>query len=274
MAAAAEEIRFSQSGNTSMNMGLSGNIALYQAAGHETRSARITLENPLPDPPARVELGGRFRTWARMFAAFQEQDWTRVLNEEAVSSSESQAARVRPFLSGTPYVAIAEARLSRIDRAEAVIERTPTDCYPCLIARAKIAGMQGQNARADTWFERAATAGPSLPQAHAEWGRYLLDRGDPNGAIAKFAISRQTGPNFADPLVYWGEALIAKNQSHLALTKFRQAEALAPNWGRLHLKWGEALFYAGKKDEAKEQFARAAALDLTPAEKSELARHP
>jgi hypothetical protein len=40
----------------------------------------------------------------------------------------------------------------------------------------------------------------------------------------------------------------------------------------LHLKWGEALVYAGKRDEAKAQFARAAALDLTPSEKAELAR--
>ena len=65
---------------------------------------------------------------------------------------------------------------------------------------------------------------------------------------------------------------MAKNQSHLALAKFAEAEKYAPNWGRLHLKWGEALVYAGKKDEAQKQFARAAALDLTPAEKSELAR--
>ena len=65
---------------------------------------------------------------------------------------------------------------------------------------------------------------------------------------------------------------MAKNQSHLALAKFAEAEKYAPNWGRLHLKWGEALVYAGKKDEAKTQFARAAALDLTPSEKSELAK--
>ena len=64
---------------------------------------------------------------------------------------------------------------------------------------------------------------------------------------------------------------MARNQSHLALAKFAQAGKYAPNWGRLHLKWGEALTYAGKKDEAKAQFTRAATLDLTPAEKSELA---
>ncbi len=41
--------------------------------------------------------------------------------------------------------------------------------------------------------------------------------------------------------------------------------------GRLHMKWGEALVYAGRKDEAAKHLARAAALDLTPGEKAELA---
>ena len=68
--------------------------------------------------------------------------------------------------------------------------------------------------------------------------------------------------------------MMAKNQSHLALAKFAEAEKYAPNWGRLHLKWGEALVWAGKKDDAKEQFTQAAELDLTPAEKPELAHHP
>ena len=65
---------------------------------------------------------------------------------------------------------------------------------------------------------------------------------------------------------------MAQNRSHLALAKFAEAEKYAPRWGRLHLKWGQALTYAGKRDEAKAQFARAAALDLTPTEKSELPR--
>jgi Flp pilus assembly protein TadD len=70
----------------------------------------------------------------------------------------------------------------------------------------------------------------------------------------------------------WGEALIAKNRSDLALAKFEEANKYAPNWGRLHLKWAEALVWSGDKDGAHTQFAAAAHLDLTPAEKSELAR--
>jgi hypothetical protein len=37
------------------------------------------------------------------------------------------------------------------------------------------------------------------------------------------------------------------------------------------LPWGAALGYLGKKDEAKKQFAQAAGLDLTAADKAELA---
>ena len=100
----------------------------------------------------------------------------------------------------------------------------------------------------------------------------MLTRGQSDAAIAKFDIANQKGPHFADPLEGWGEALMAQNQSHLALAKFEEADKYAPNWGRLHLKWGEALVYAGKAYEAKAQFARATQLDLTAADKVELAR--
>ena len=59
-----------------------------------------------------------------------------------------------------------------------------------------------------------------------------------SGAIAKFENAHRNGPHFADPLEMWGEAL----------------------------------YYAGKPDEARRQFAIAAKLDLTPSDKSELAR--
>ena len=131
--------------------------------------------------------------------------------------------------------------------------------------------MQGQHARADWWFARADDDAPSIPFRGMPWGQALLERGQPDAAIAKFTIANKKGPHFADPLEGWGEALMAKNQSHLALAKFAEAEKYAPNWGRLHLKWGEALV-CRRVDEAKQQFAIAAALDLTPTDKAELAR--
>ena len=100
----------------------------------------------------------------------------------------------------------------------------------------------------------------------------LLEKGDLNGAIAKFESAHAKGPHFADPLEMWGEALIAKNRSDLALAKFEEANKYAPKWGRLHLKWGEALWWTGSKAEARKQFAIAGTLDLTPAEKAERTR--
>ena len=203
------------------------------------------------------------------------QDWTGALR---------QADLLQPLLLKHPRflsqyhlnselnVAFAEAKLGRVAEAEARIADTPGDCYQCLRARARIAAVKGEPARADWWFDRAVKSDPSIPLAYAEWGEALLDRGDPDGAIAKFTLANQKGPHFADPLEMWGEALMAKKQPDQALAKFAEAEKYAPNWGRLHLKWGEALFYAGKKDEAQKQFARAAGLDLSSADKAELAR--
>jgi tetratricopeptide (TPR) repeat protein len=170
-----------------------------------------------------------------------------------------------------PLVALALAHMGQFPAAEARLKPMPADCYPCLRARAQVADLQRQDARADFWFARATAIAASLPYAESEWGRALLDRGKPDDAVEKFKLSNKKGPHFADPLEGWGEALMAKNQSHLALAKFAEAEKYAPNWGRLHLKWGEALVYAGKTDEAKAQYAHAAQLDLTPSEKAELA---
>jgi predicted Zn-dependent protease len=171
-----------------------------------------------------------------------------------------------------PAVALAEAHMGNFADAEAPLKFTPGDCYVCLRARAQVAALRKQDGRADYWFARATDAAPSMPFAEAEWGEVLLARGDADAAIEKFRLSNAKGPKFADPLEGWGEALMAKNQSHLALEKFAEADKYAPDWGRLHLKWGEALVYAGKKDEARAQFAVAAGLDLSAADKAELAR--
>ena len=202
-------------------------------------------------------------------------DWTRALGlGDAITAylkTHPHDRRVALVRLAVP-LAYAQARLGRFTDAERTIAATPDDCYPCLIMRARIAELERQPARADILFDRARRAGPSLPFATEAEGRALLDRGQPDQAIADFTIADQKSPHFADPLEGWGEALMAKNQSHLALEKFAEAEKYAPNWGRLHLKWGEALAFSGKPADAKAQFARAATLDLTPSEKSELAK--
>jgi tetratricopeptide (TPR) repeat protein len=170
-----------------------------------------------------------------------------------------------------PWFALAKARLGDFKAAEAMITPTAADADEALPMRGLIAELQGQHERADWWFARAEARAPHIPFADATWGQVLLERGQPDAAIAKFTLANQKGPHFADPLEGWGEALTAKKQPDSALAKFAEAEKYTPNWGRLHLKWGEALASAGRKDEAKKQFARAAQLDLSDADKAELA---
>jgi tetratricopeptide (TPR) repeat protein len=269
---AAEQLR------QSVAEGGGGAIPLAEdlAALHESSHARAALADVHPERNAANRGGTEVNfLHARLMIALEAQDWPDVL--AAYGSLPGLLAQAPGFAESRrtffdPPMAVALAHMGQFVKSEARLGPMPADCYPCLIARAQVAALQHQDVRADFWFARAAAAGPSSPFAESEWSRALLDRGKPDAAIAKFQLSDQKGPHFADPLEGWGEALIAKNQSHLALAKFAQAEKYAPNWGRLHLKWGEALVYAGRKDEAKAQFARAATLDLTPAEKAELAR--
>jgi hypothetical protein len=89
-----------------------------------------------------------------------------------------------------------------------------------------------------------------------------VDTSPPSGADAVGVALALRGASREDAGAF------LKDQRHLIAP---HAPSGGDAGGRLHLKWGEALYYAGRRDEARAQFARAAALDLTPSEKSELA---
>jgi hypothetical protein len=223
--------------------------------------------------------GGAF-TVAQFWIAMESGDWRGVLATESALNSPTSSNRLFPTKRITngdfnpslwPLIAYAHARTGDIAGAERLLAPLADDNAAAVRMRAMIAELKGEHGRADRWFARSEAQTPSIPQTDLWWGQAWLARGRPDAAIEKFRLSNRKGPKFADPLEGWGEALMAKNQSHLALAKFAEAEKYAPNWGRLHLKWGEALWYAGKKDDAKAQFARAALLNLTAADRHELA---
>jgi tetratricopeptide (TPR) repeat protein len=268
--------------------GLQGPISPYfsvatpQVAAHDIAAARSSIHSAfvnLADNSAVIRGPIVYRNAARAIAIQMAMDgeagdWNGLLaHAKGLDPLLAKNSGLREDFSfaDAPLIALAQAHLGAFGAAETAIASTSGACGPCLRTRAQIAELRGQHWRADWWFERAIENAPSIPFAYSEWGKALLNRGKPDDAIAEFKLALDKGPHFADPLEGWGEALMAKNQSHLALAKFAEAEKYAPNWGRLHVKWGEALFYAGRMDEAKAQFARAAALDLTSAEKFELA---
>jgi len=253
------------------------NLGVALAGEHDTEGSRRALDEPLRFPSLYNRTFGA-RNAVLTLAALQ--DWQAVFTQEPVAEQAMRATQVGWDFDShfnrilRPWLALAKAHLGDVAGGQSLIATTPLDCYDCVRIRGQIASIAGNPVQADSWFARAVHDGPSLPFAYHDWGRSLLARGKPDEAIAQFTIANKKSPHFADALQGWGEALMAKNQSHLALEKFAEAEKYAPNWGRLHLKWGEALAYSGKKDEAAKQFARAAALDLTPSEKSELAKVP
>jgi hypothetical protein len=243
---------------------------------HDGRAWRTNLRSL---PPTNNAFYLMTRASAAAVADYWSQDWSGVLAMNAVYEADQRKLGGAPSgmldlisRQAWPYDATALAMMGRLGAANALIDKTPLDCYTCLRNRADIDAVQKNWAGADYWFARATKAAPSIPMAFWDWGRVLLERGDTNGAIAKFTLAHAKGPHFADPLEGWGEALMAKNRSDLALAKFADADKYAPKWGRLHLRWGEALYWSGDKSGAAKQFAIAASLDLTPSEKSELAR--
>ena len=251
-------------------------VAEYLARQHDSGAVR-DWQRQMPPPPTPRDAALRSLTWLQVEAGLG--NWQTVLVTEAAvekTIASVPGAGDIPLTIATqlhPLLAQAKAMTGDIAGAQAVIATTPGDCYGCVRTRGQVAAAAKQWDRADWWFARAAAAGPSLPFAHAEWGEALLARGKPDEAIVQFTIANKKGPHFADALEGWGEALMAKNLSHLALAKFKEAEKYAPNWGRLHLKWAEALVgYAGRKDEARAQYQKASTLDLTSADKAELAK--
>ncbi len=171
-----------------------------------------------------------------------------------------------------PRMAEVMGRMGRAEEAVALIGRTPTNCYRCLTARARIAELAGDRAAADRWSAEARRQGPSLPFAFAERGQMLMGRGDIAGAIAFYEQAVERGPRWADPQKYWGDALMARGDEAGAIRRYRAAADRAPQWGALHLAWGRALEAQGRRDQAREKYTEAARMDLSAADRAEVVR--
>jgi tetratricopeptide (TPR) repeat protein len=170
------------------------------------------------------------------------------------------------------FTAYAKAMSGDMPGAQAMISATPLDCYSCVRMRGKIAAAAHDWPAAERWLAEAVRQAPSLPFAYTDWGETRLAKGDTDGAIAKLALAHGKGPHFADPLELWGEALMKKEDFAGAASRFREADRYAPRWGRNHLLWGQALARVGRLEEAKAQWRTAAALDLSAADRTALAR--
>ena len=233
------------------NVGVASPIQSYQITGRAD-----ALAIPTADLLIAREL------WPEALAELQE--W------EGLVSQPQHIAQIPMLI--WPRMAEVMARMGRLDEAVALVGRTPTNCYPCVRARARIAELAGDRAAADRWSAEAQRQGPSLPFAFAERGQMLMARGDVAGAIDFYERAIERGPRWADPQKYWGDALLARGDEAGAIRKYRAAADRAPRWGALHLAWGRALEAQGRRDQAREKYTEAARLDLSAADRAEVVR--
>jgi tetratricopeptide (TPR) repeat protein len=255
------------------SIGLLLGRAEFAARMHDIARSHALIDQALASDGVDAEDASR----ARYFADAEADNWKEAVADaraydDAMTSGKTRLGQITARTNVRPLLAYALARTGDLKDAHVTIDQIPGDCAPCEVARGNIDALEKNWGGAAWWFARAIRDAPSIPFAYADWGAMLLAKGDLDGAIAKFSLANQKGPHFADPLEMWGEALIRENRSDLALVKFEEANKCAPNWGRLRLKWGEALLWTGDKVVAAKQFAIASGLDLTPQEKSELAR--
>ena len=252
---------------------------LHDVAQSRARLATFDPKREAPQPDSWAPANARYALAQQAIALSDWRDAVPLLNRSeelahgaAAVSQRALSDRAWHRVTTGPWLAYAYAMLGAKPAAAAILNALPGDCYVCARMRGRVAAHDGHGQAAAWWFARAVTLAPSPPFAYADWGAMLMAKGDLDGAIAKFESAHRKGPHFADALEMWGEALMAKNRSDLALAKFEEAGKDAPNWGRLHLKWGEALLWSGDKVEAGKQLAIASNLDLSTAEKAELAR--
>ncbi|HEX8569863.1 MAG TPA: hypothetical protein VF699_08075 [Caulobacteraceae bacterium] len=251
--------------------------AYFQAANelvgaHDPAGAARMMERAVAIMPS---FAPQVREGMRTLGASATRDYPVLMASMESPAAQARYAQVPPErLARTLYPsrAFVLAKVGRVPEAQALIARTPLDCYACVRVRGAVAAAAGDARGADRWFAQAARMAPSLPQAHLQWGEAKLARGDIDGAIEQFRQAQKRGPRWADPLKYEGDALARRGDHRAAVKRYAAAAERAPNWGALHLAWGRSLQALGERDAARAKFARAGRLSLSTADRAALQR--
>ncbi len=252
-------------GYTGTRASLQASVAADRADAHDGLRAEADAMAFEPHHPADAFLKA---DWLQRIA-YSRGDWATFLNR--LEAEEKLVPGVAQIPLAKSFRAWAMSQAGQVPQAAELIGATPLDCQPCVVARGVVANAAGRYAEADHWFAEGARMAPSIPNSPLAWGKALMMRGDPARAAAQFREALRRSPRAEEAMVGLGEALLAQGDAAGAVQQFAAADKLTPLWGRLHLKWGQALARQGKTQEARAQFALAAGLDLTQAERAELA---
>ncbi len=238
-----------------------------------SRRTRMTLADPDVDGAATsVFRLNEINVAPEYFEATEIGDWAGAAAVEkrvdAISAGQGLMGAELRWRFIWPRWAEAMARSGDQAGAEALIARTPMDCDQCVRSRGRIASLARDWPRADAYFAQAVRQSPSVPFGWSDWGRSLLDRGDPKGAAAKAEIATEKSPHFADAYELWGEALLTQGAAEGATEKFEEAAKYAPRWGHNRVMWARALLKVGDASGAHRQLIYARGMDLTPQDRA------
>ena len=214
--------------------------ATSYALGHDLPSARRAMaraSNAADSDLAWNAAQGAFFALPRYWIPAESGDWAAALADVRDFDTVLEAGKAQRPVYGLlqqtwiwPLEALALARTGSNAGAEALVGKTPLDCYLCIRVRGLVAAERRDWAAADRWFAEAVRQGPSLPQAYVEWGRSRLARGDPSGAMKLAATAQAKNPRYADGLELEGEALMARRDAQGAAAAYARAAKLAPRW--------------------------------------------
>jgi tetratricopeptide (TPR) repeat protein len=208
------------------------------AAVHDVAAAQAAAEEAVADDAASIPaiLKHNYSPFPHACAAESAGDWPQVDRQlsgvEAALTPETRLT-IAPPTTIWPDLALALAQSGDLQRAQALIDRTPLDCYPCLSARGRIAAMRGDAGASEHWFAEAAHQAPALPLAYETWGEARLARGDLDGAAWAFGQASRRGPRWADPLKGIGDVAMRRGRWRAAVEAYDQALVHAPAWTQL-----------------------------------------
>jgi tetratricopeptide (TPR) repeat protein len=123
-------------------------------------------------------------------------------------------------------------------------------CVALLALLAILTWRQSAMTDIETLWQTTIERNPNAWIAHDTLGAVLLQKGQPNEAIAHFRKVLEINPNSVDAQANLGDALLQKGEVDEAIAQYRMALQIRPDDAPAHYNLGNALLQKRQVDEA------------------------
>ena len=122
---------------------------------------------------------------------------------------------------------------------------------------------RGQPEAAVAQFRESLRLNPDYENAHYNLGRFLQDSGRPEEAVAEFEKALRIDPNYATAHNSLGNALLDLGRTEEAIAQFHEALRSDPTFALTHNNLGNAMLNLGRTEEAIAQYHEALRINPT-----------